>query len=266
MNNYYAVVRSTDHLMHYGIKGMKWGVRKAIEKGNSKKLARQYKKAAKKFAKLEKRADIEQQAKNVKKYKRVAGVGAAVAGAGIGGVVGSSLRMKNILGKSRSLAEAHKANLDEANKQLSAAIRDGERRLKLTAQGGKYNSYRHPYERDMAFDKVKKTFNDRADKIREETRIKNDALKKQLDDNSRRMDAQSAIGKASKAVGAAGLLASTIAGGKAVAAKYRTTEKGHAKAVSERDAWKREMNKAFKGTKYAGQYSVPTKSKKKRSR
>ena len=28
MSEYYAVIRSTDHLAHYGVKGMKWGVKK----------------------------------------------------------------------------------------------------------------------------------------------------------------------------------------------------------------------------------------------
>jgi hypothetical protein len=77
MPDYYAIERSPDYLEHYGIKGMKWGIRKAIESGNSRALSRQYRKAQKKLAKLEK------QAANGKKYaKRAAalGVGAAAAG------------------------------------------------------------------------------------------------------------------------------------------------------------------------------------------
>ena len=38
---------------------------------------------------------------------------------------------------------------------------------------------------------------------------------------------------------------------KAISSKYRTTKKGHAKAVAKRDAFRKEMNEAFKGTKYA---------------
>lgn len=53
---YYAVIRSTDHLAHYGIKGMKWGVRKAVVLGNEKKLDQHFKKAAKKLAKLQDKA------------------------------------------------------------------------------------------------------------------------------------------------------------------------------------------------------------------
>ena len=53
MSEYYAVVRSTDHLAHYGVKGMKWGVRKAIARGNQKALDRHFRKAAKKLAKLQ---------------------------------------------------------------------------------------------------------------------------------------------------------------------------------------------------------------------
>lgn len=87
MSEYYAVQRSDDFLAHYGVKGMKWGVKKAIQKGSDRALRRQYKKAAKKLAKLEKRGA------NGKKYaKRAAayGLGAAAAGglavAGTGGV------------------------------------------------------------------------------------------------------------------------------------------------------------------------------------
>lgn len=77
-NDYlYAVERDGAYLAHYGVKGMKWGVRKAIERGNDRALGRQYRKAAKKLAKLEKRA-----ASGKKYAKRAArlGAGAAVAG------------------------------------------------------------------------------------------------------------------------------------------------------------------------------------------
>lgn len=58
MSEYYAVIRSTDHLAHYGVKGMKWGVRKAIKNENAKALARHYKKANNKLAKLKRDADV----------------------------------------------------------------------------------------------------------------------------------------------------------------------------------------------------------------
>lgn len=83
----YAVERSDEYLAHYGIRGMKWGVRRAIKSGNSARLGRQYAKAQKKLAKLEKQAG-----KSKKYAKRAAlmGAGAAAAGglaaAGTGGV------------------------------------------------------------------------------------------------------------------------------------------------------------------------------------
>jgi hypothetical protein len=39
--------------------------------------------------------------------------------------------------------------------------------------------------------------------------------------------------------------------GKGLAAKYRTTKKGHAKAKAKAEAWRSEMKSAFKGTKYS---------------
>lgn len=77
-NDYmYGVERNDEYLAHYGIRGMKWGVRKAIARGDSARLGRQYAKAQKKLAKLEKRAS------KADKYKKRAiryGVGAAAAG------------------------------------------------------------------------------------------------------------------------------------------------------------------------------------------
>jgi len=73
----YAIERSPEYLAHYGVRGMKWGVRRAIKSGNAARLGRQYAKAQKKLAKLEK------QAGKTKKYARRAalmGVGAAAAG------------------------------------------------------------------------------------------------------------------------------------------------------------------------------------------
>lgn len=95
-NDYmYAIERNSDYLAHYGVRGMKWGVRKAREMGGSRgaaRLSKQYAKASKKLAKLEKRAS------KADKYKKRAigyGVGAAAAGglaaAGTKGV-GSLLR------------------------------------------------------------------------------------------------------------------------------------------------------------------------------
>lgn len=51
--NYYGVTRSTDHLAHYGVKGMRWGVRRALATGNQAALDRHYRKAARKLAKLQ---------------------------------------------------------------------------------------------------------------------------------------------------------------------------------------------------------------------
>lgn len=82
---YYGVTRTDEYLAHYGIKGMKWGVRKAIASGNSARLGRQYRKAQKKLAKLEARAA------NGKKYaKRAAALGAGAAAAGGLAVAGTT--------------------------------------------------------------------------------------------------------------------------------------------------------------------------------
>ena len=88
---YYGVERSTDHLAHYGVKGMRWGVRKAIATGNQRSLDRHYRKAAKKLAKLQKIGN------NPYKYAaKSAAYGVAAAGTGTIAIGGTGLAAKGI--------------------------------------------------------------------------------------------------------------------------------------------------------------------------
>ena len=59
MNSYYGVTRSSEYLAHYGVKGMKWGVRKYYENKRDKHLAKakEYSQIAKERSKLSKTAN-----------------------------------------------------------------------------------------------------------------------------------------------------------------------------------------------------------------
>lgn len=123
-NDYlYAVERDGAYLAHYGIKGMKWGVRKARESGNDRALGRQYRKAAKKLAKLEKRAT------SGKKYARRAvalGAGAGLAGAVAGFGPGKVARTATVgaghatAGVGNAMMGAGRALVGTRNKRLAS--------------------------------------------------------------------------------------------------------------------------------------------------
>ena len=70
MAEYYGVQRASDYLAHYGVRGMKWGVRKALERGDRAALSRQYKKATLKLAKLSLNANRDYQRKRFTNAKR----------------------------------------------------------------------------------------------------------------------------------------------------------------------------------------------------
>lgn len=53
---YYGVQPSNTNLAHYGVRGMKWGVRKALARGDRAALSRHYAKAQKKLARLTEQA------------------------------------------------------------------------------------------------------------------------------------------------------------------------------------------------------------------
>lgn len=131
-NDYmYAIERSDEYLAHYGIRGMKWGVRKAIARGDSRALRKQYQKASKKLAKLDK------QASSSKKYWRRAGImgaGAAAAGGlaaagthGVGNAINAvgkygSKAMKGVgMGMARGGLDVAKLGRSVHSKTLSKA-------------------------------------------------------------------------------------------------------------------------------------------------
>lgn len=247
--NYYAVERSTDHFKHYGIKGMRWGVRKAIEKGNNKALARQYKKAAKKLAKLNKRADIEVQSANANKYNKIAKIAGKIGGVGAGlAVVGTgtdhTLHYINSLHK--TITKNRIADLDRE----SAKAMDDHWDM-FTYNTKQYNEGKISKDQWSKNDKaIVQSHTDAQNKIgREYDNVVND-FNKGKDARKTAAEIGRYVGYAGAGIGVAGLGTAVIAKGKAMTAKKLTTANGHAKAVAQRDAWKREMNSAFKGTQY----------------
>lgn len=106
MSNYYAVDRNSEYLAHYGVRGMKWGVRKAIERGDRAAISRHYLKASKKLAKLSLKANrgVQQKLYNSAKQRMVSGaLGSAIGSAGLTaalhrGSVDTGLRNAGIAG------------------------------------------------------------------------------------------------------------------------------------------------------------------------
>lgn len=88
MAKYYGVERSSDYLAHYGVMGMRWGVRKAIAAGNVAKLSKHYSKALKKLTQLSAQSnrDLMKRNWNIAKNRMIQGaIGSAALSAGLTG-------------------------------------------------------------------------------------------------------------------------------------------------------------------------------------
>ena len=185
-NEYYGTVTTPtdDFLAHYGVRGMKWGVRKAMHKGTDRAWAKAYKKANKKLKKLEKRADLKQQQNELEYHRRkVYRSGAGAIGSTLGGAGAISLA---------------------TSQPYSKVMASSPKRLEYSIRG--------------------------------------------LTDTGKAVAAGTGVGLAALGLGLGAK--ETYHAGKVVAAARRTTPKGHAKAVKKRNEWKKEMDKAFRGTPY----------------
>ncbi len=248
MAQYYAIERSSDYLAHYGVKGMRWGVRRALRSGDTsrlnKALGRQYKKAQKKLDKLNDQADINKQRqraeyfdKSSKKY-RIAGrvgLGLALSGTGVNHLINN--RYTKFLNNRRD-AEIGKVN-EELQKAWDRADKY-KQKMNFDNQPLSVQIKANKYVKESMFDPIQK----HTDKLYEdwENDYKKAGKISDISDYVRAAGAGMAIGSYGGAA-----LHKVMAN----RARNRMTSSGHKEALSKRDAWQREMNKAFAGTAYA---------------
>lgn len=273
MAKYYGVTRNEEYLAHYGVRGMKWGVRKAIKKGNEKKLSRLYRKSQKKLQKLNLKADVDVQREYAKKHTRraIAAAGVGALGLAAYGGITSSAR--------KALSEA-KTGLDNIRRRKKTVVGSGKGVHKVgeglhhnpVAEGGfvypeghwidingqshygaptkpidpvgshavgtYYNGYHWNSNTGTETTVVHPAFT-------QEYHNANSSAEALSKSHDKRIYRNVALG-----IGVAGLGTSAYQVSRAVASKYRTTKRGHAKAVAKRDEFKKEMNNAFKGTRF----------------
>lgn len=93
---YYGVQRSSEYLAHYGVKGMRWGVRRAKEQHNEYALDRHWRKANRKLERLNRKANWDVQ---IKRYNRASSVIPQTFIGGASGTVAGLSTAKDALGK-----------------------------------------------------------------------------------------------------------------------------------------------------------------------
>lgn len=264
MANYYGVVRSGESLTHYGVKGMKWGVRRALRKtgeARNKALARQFKKASKKLEKLNARTDVQLQKEKVDKFnklaKKSAKIGAAGASLAVAGT-GTNHTLHYINSLQKQITKNKLADLDrKSSKEFD------DHWGMIIYNDKQYRSGKISEAEWNALDKqVQQSHTDAQNKIGAEANKVIDDFDRGMNKRKLAADIGRYVSYGGAGVGVAGLGTAAIAKGKAIAAKRRTTDRGHVKAVAERDAWKKEMESAFKGTQYDASGSVKKKKKK----
>jgi hypothetical protein len=235
MSEYYGVTRSDESLKHYGIKGMKWGVRKALYTGNQKALDRHFKKAAKKLYKLQ---DIGM--RPGKYAAKAAAYGAAAAGTGtlaVGGtgtVAGAIKKLSPLVRKASLRPNGTVRNLD-----LYFLSRDMKEKIpnRLIDFGNKEHNF-NILTRRADSNAPNPTHPTAVNQYRKLTITNNDLF------------------RAGAGLATAGLAA------KSAQNAYRAT---HAKKYrAKAEAFKNAMDESFAGTQYAGKYVYQKPKRRKR--
>ena len=256
-NDYmYAIERNDEYLAHFGVKGMRWGVRKARETGNSRRLGRMYQKAAKKLAKLEKRAA------SGKKYARRAaalGAGAAVAGgaaalgtAGVGNIMRANSALAGHAQKAAGKVVRTAGHIG-SRLGIKGATRLSSAGLKMQRSSDLATKAMYKAGRDVTRWGQHHSIGKAAGSKLYKTLGSNDNLNRQLVKSTGTNIAgyEQKLGRISNNAIArigAGAIGAGLAGAAGYNAYRAATTKRAAKKAA---AWKSEMNKAFAGTQYA---------------
>lgn len=270
INEYYgdASTATSDYLAHYGVRGMKWGVRRAIKSGDSQKLSKQYAKAQKKLAKLEKRAT-----KTGKYARRAALMGAGAAAAGAAAGIGTSKLARG----AAKVASGTTSMMEKAGLGLIKANPNGP----LGAAGKAI--HKAGVNANLATRINNPKMIDAANKWANSTSI-SDALRPQMSTAAGKMinaagTNKGIINSATRKAGVSlsknankmrGVTNDTIArvgaglvgAGLAAGAAHNVYKAATAKKKAEK--FRAEMNKAFAGTQYGRKSSGTSKSKKRR--
>ena len=159
MNEYYGVASTPteDFLAHYGIRGMKWGVRKSIADGNGRRLNRHYNAAVRRLQKLTARSDKElvNQAKKQNARNTIANTLAGGAGSGlmtyainshlptptrlkVAGIVGGAMAGVNALSGGIQQGMLSRWGSKKGNAKQVAKRNEWEREMRNAFKGTKY--------------------------------------------------------------------------------------------------------------------------------